>query len=66
MNQKYSKNQDDSNRETTVKISRWLVLKIDDFINSSKRNISEFPSKKNFVDRAVMDMLENKGVNLSK
>lgn len=54
------------NKETTVKISRWLVTEVSEFINSSSRNISEFPSKKNFVDKAVINMLESKGVKLDK
>ena len=50
--------------ETTVKVSRWLVKEIDSFINKNKKTQTDFPSKRNFVDRAVMLFLENHGVNL--
>ena len=50
--------------ETTVKMSRWLVEEISKYIDRSKRNLSEFPSKKTFVDRAVIEMLERRGVEL--
>jgi len=52
------------NKETTVKVSRWLVEEIQGYISRSKRNLSEFPSKKTFVDRAVIEMLERRGVEL--
>lgn len=52
--------------ETTVKISRWLVGEVDKFIQKTNRNRSEFPSKKTFVDIAVIEKLERNGVNLNK
>jgi hypothetical protein len=52
--------------ETTVKISRWLVEEIDKYINKNNKNKSDFPSKRNFVDRAVMLLLEQKEVNLDE
>ena len=52
--------------ETTVKISRWLIEEVDRFINKNNKNKTEFPSKRNFVDRAVMLLLEQKDVNLDK
>ena len=55
-----------TNKETTVKASRWLVEEIDKFINQNMKNASDFPSKRNFVDRAVMMLLEEQGVNLEK
>ena len=55
-----------TNKETTVKISKWLVDKIEGFISKSKINMSEFPSKRNLVDRAVMKFLEEGGVRLNK
>tara|TARA_Y100000310_G_C20101745_1_gene543036 strand:- start:222 stop:398 length:177 start_codon:yes stop_codon:yes gene_type:complete len=54
-----------TNKETTVKISRWLVEEIDKFVSKNMRNKSDFPSKRNFVDRAVIRMLEERGVNLN-
>jgi len=53
-----------TNKETTVKVSRWLVEEIDKYVNRNMKNASDFPSKRNFVDRAVMLLLEQKGVNL--
>ena len=55
-----------TNQETTVKISKWLVKEVDTFINTSNKNKSEFPSKRNFVDRAVITFLEDKGIDLNK
>ena len=52
------------NNEKTVKISRWLVEEVQGYISRSKRYLSEFPSKKTFVDRAVIEMLERRGVEL--
>ncbi len=52
------------NNETTVKISRWLVGEIDKFIKKTNRNKSEFPSKKTFVDIAVIEKLERKGIKI--
>ena len=55
-----------TNRETTVKISKWLVDEIEGFVKKNKRNMSEFPSKRNFVDRAVMSFLEREaGIRLN-
>ena len=53
-----------TNKETTVKVSKWLVNEIDKFINQNMKNASDFPSKRNFVDRAVIKLLEDKNVNL--
>lgn len=38
---------------------------IEDYISSKKSRI-EFPSKRNFVDTAVMQLLEKKGVKLNE
>lgn len=53
-----------TNDETTVKVSRWLLSEIDKYVNSSRRNKSNFPSKRNLVDRALIDFLEKNGVKL--
>jgi len=50
--------------DTVIRISRWLDEEIEDYISSKKSRV-EFPSKRNFVDTAVMQLLEKKGVNLS-
>ena len=53
-----------TSNETTVKASKWLIEEIDKFINKNNKNKSDFPSKRNFVDRAIMQLLEAQGVNL--
>ena len=53
-------------QETTVKMSKWLVDEIDNFINRNNKNASDFPSKRNFVDRAVIKLLEEQGVKLDE
>ncbi len=55
-----------TNDETTVKISKWLLGEIERFLNNNLKNMSDFPSKRNFVDRAVIKLLEEKGVELEK
>jgi len=50
--------------ETTVKASKWLIDAIDKYINKNNKNKSDFPSKRNFVDRAIMKLLEEQGVDL--
>ncbi|MFA5174302.1 MAG: hypothetical protein WC438_03925 [Candidatus Pacearchaeota archaeon] len=55
-----------TNQETTVKMSKWLVDEIDKFINKNMKNASDFPSKRNFVDRAVIKLLEETGVKLDE
>ncbi|MBT4166266.1 hypothetical protein HOE04_04480 [archaeon] len=52
--------------ETTVKVSKWLIQSIDNHINKNNKNKSEFPSKRNFVDRAIIKLLEERGVDLDK
>ncbi len=53
-----------TNKETTVKMSKWLVDEIDKYINKNMKNASDFPSKRNFVDRAVIKLLETSEVSL--
>jgi len=53
-----------TSNETTVKISKWLIEKVDKYLNKNNKNQSDFPSKRNFVDRAVMQLLEQRGVDL--
>jgi len=52
-------------KDTAVKVSRWLDKEVQDYI-SDRLNKVEFPSKRNFVDKAVMRLLEEKGVRLDK
>ena len=50
-------------KDKAVKVSKWLDKKIEGYISDKKTKIV-FPSKRNFVDQAVMKLLEEKGVNL--
>ncbi len=50
--------------DTAVRVSRWLDEEVDNYISDRKIKI-EFPSKRNFVDSAVMSFLEKKGVKLA-
>ncbi len=52
-------------KDIAVKVSRWLDKEVQDYI-SDRLNKVEFPSKRNFVDKAVMRLLEEKGVRLDK
>ncbi len=51
--------------DTAVRVSRWLDEEVENFISDRKIKI-EFPSKRNFVDSAVMAFLEEKGVELNE
>ena len=46
--------------DTAIRISKWLDKKVEHYISNKKIRI-EFPSKRNFVDKAVMKLLEEKG-----
>jgi len=52
-------------KDTAIRISKWLDKAVGDYISNRKMKI-EFPSKRNFVDKAVMQFLEEKGANLTK
>ena len=54
-----------TNQEATVKISKWILKEVDNYVGKSKKNKSNFPSKRNFVDRAVMSYLEENGIQLN-
>jgi|GEM_PF-690719 hypothetical protein len=49
--------------DTAVRISRWLDEAVEGYISDKKIRVA-FPSKRNFVDTAVMRLLEEKDVNL--
>ncbi len=46
--------------DTAVRISRWLDEAVENYISNKKMRV-KFPSKRNFVDTAVMQLLEEKG-----
>ena len=49
--------------DTAIRVSRWLDKEIEVYV-SDKKNKVTFPSKRNFVDKAVMELLEKNGVKL--
>ena len=51
--------------DTAVRISKWLDEAVENYISDRKIKV-DFPSKRNFVDKAVLQFLEEKGVNLIK
>ena len=51
--------------DTAVRISRWLDEAVGKYISDKKMRV-KFPSKRNFVDTAVMQLLEEKGVKLNE
>jgi hypothetical protein len=55
-------------RDTAVRVSRWVDQEVEGYINNmtDKRVKVEFPSKRNFVDKAVIQLLEERGVILSQ
>lgn len=54
-----------ANEDSTVKISKWLLDEIETFVNRNRKNKTAFPSKRNFVDRAVLNFLELNGAKVS-
>lgn len=53
------------NEDSTVKISKWLLNEIESFVNKNRKNKTAFPSKRNFVDRAVLNFLELNGAKIN-
>lgn len=51
--------------DTAIRISRWLDEAIEGYISNKKTKV-EFPSKRNFVDTAVLRLLEEKKVKLNE
>ena len=49
--------------DTAVRISRWLDEAVENYLTDRKIKV-EFPSKRNFVDKAVMQLLEKRRVKL--
>jgi hypothetical protein len=48
-------------RDTSIRVSRWLDKEIENYLTDKKIRI-EFPSKRNFIDKAVLQLLEEKKV----
>ncbi|MEI7718303.1 MAG: hypothetical protein WCI72_00420 [archaeon] len=53
-----------TNEETTVKVSKWLIKEVEGYLTSSRKNQTEFPSKRNFVDKAIIELLAKRGLKL--
>jgi hypothetical protein len=51
--------------DTAVRISRWLDEAVEGYISDKKIRVA-FPSKRNFVDTAVMKLLEEREVKLNE
>ena len=52
-------------KDTAIRLSRWIDREIEGYISDRKTKV-EFPSKRNLVDKAVMQFLEGRGVRLDK
>jgi len=48
-------------KDTAVRVSKWLDKEIENYISDKKIRI-EFPTKRNFIDVAVLQLLEEKKV----
>jgi len=48
-------------KDTAVRVSKWLDKEIENYLTDKKIKI-EFPSKRNFIDTAVLQLLEEKKV----
>ena len=55
----------DNRKDTAVRISKWLDKEVERYLTDRKVKL-EYPSKRNFVDRAILSFLEEKGVKLDK
>jgi hypothetical protein len=50
-------------KDTAVRVSKWLDRVVEDYISDKKIRV-KFPSKRNFVDTAVLRLLEEEKVKL--
>lgn len=50
-------------KDTAVRVSKWLDEEVEKYLKDKKIRL-EFPSKRNFVDNAVLCFLEEKGVRI--
>lgn len=51
-------------KDTAIRLSKWIDREIEGYISDRKIRV-EFPSKRNLVDKAVMQFLEERGVKIS-
>ena len=51
--------------DTAVRMSRWLDDKVEAYVADRKNKVT-FPSKRNFVDIAVMQLLQELNVDLAE
>ena len=52
--------------DTAVRVSKWIDRAVSSYISQDKKMQIEFPSKRNFVDKAVLKLLEERGVKLNE
>jgi hypothetical protein len=52
-------------KDTVVRISKWLDDAVENYISDRKIRL-EFPTKRNLVDCAILQFLEERKVNLDK
>jgi len=55
----------DKRKDTAVRVSKWLDKEVERYLTDRKVKL-EYPSKRNFVDKAILGLLEEKGVKLEK
>jgi hypothetical protein len=52
-------------KDTAVRVSRWLDKEVERYLTDRKAKL-EYPTKRNLVDRAILQFLEEKGVKIGK
>jgi len=55
----------DMRKDTAVRVSRWLDKEVERYLTDRKAKL-EYPTKRNLVDRAILQFLEEKGVKIGK
>jgi hypothetical protein len=55
----------DRRRDTAVRVSKWLDREVERLLDDRRVKL-EYPSKRNFVDTAILRLLEEKGVKIDK
>lgn len=53
----------DKRKDSVVRVSKWLDEEIEKYISNRKSRV-EYPTKRNFVDIAILKFLEEKGVKV--
>lgn len=61
---KVTKDSPGKRSDTVVRVSRWLDDAVEDFLKSNKAVSLEYPSKRNFVDNAILLLLKKNNVRV--